>query len=114
MISPVNPNSFRLLETIVNHLVNLPETIEDNLFKAVQEQTRKDYYNHSIKPHKLVRDVRLSILQVGCFISEARYLKHTLGLIIKQIRNNILYYIEIIVLEKYTQVFKDKQCTEFV
>ena len=76
MISPVNPKSFRLLETIVNHLVNLPETIEDNLFKAVQEQTRKDYYNHSIKPHKLVRDVRLSILQVGYFIPEARCLKH--------------------------------------
>ena len=27
------------------------------------EQQRKDYYNHSIKPKKLVRDVRLSVLQ---------------------------------------------------
>merc|ERR1719354_548015 len=53
----------KLLDVILKHLVNLPNNLEAGLFKAVQEQTRKDYYNHCIKPSQLCRDVRLSVLQ---------------------------------------------------
>jgi len=51
------------LETILGHIRNLSKNITPDLFQAVMEQQRKDYYNHSIKPKKLVRDVRLSVLQ---------------------------------------------------
>jgi len=51
------------LKTILGHIRNLSKNISPDLFQAVMEQQRKDYYNHSIKPKKLVRDVRLSVLQ---------------------------------------------------
>ncbi|XP_023349391.1 nardilysin [Eurytemora carolleeae] len=49
----------RLMETILKHLTAMSDTIQESLFNAVLEQQRKNYYNHSIKPSKLVRDVRL-------------------------------------------------------
>merc|ERR1712051_591315 len=33
------------------------------MFKAVVEQQKRNYHNHSIKANKLVRDVRLGVLQ---------------------------------------------------
>ena len=38
------------------------ETTE-KIFLAVQEQQKRNYHNHSIKASKLVRDVRLQVLQ---------------------------------------------------
>jgi len=53
----------RLLETVLKHLTSLEENIDQDLFTAVREQTRRNYYNYSIKPSKLVRDLRLAVLQ---------------------------------------------------
>ena len=38
------------------------------MFLAVVEQQRKNYHNHSLKPKKLVADLRLAVLQVGHLI----------------------------------------------
>jgi len=62
-VSGLSDKIFRLLEVILHHLVTMEENVSQPLFEAVLAQTRKDYYNHSIKPSKLVRDVRLSVLQ---------------------------------------------------
>jgi hypothetical protein len=35
----------------------------DSNLKAVTSSCRKNYHNHAIRPKKLVRDVRLSLLQ---------------------------------------------------
>jgi len=53
----------RLLDVILEHMVTMENNVTEDLFRAVSEQTRKNYYNHSIKPSKLVRDVRLSVIQ---------------------------------------------------
>ena len=64
---------YRLLDVILEHMVKMDSNLTEDLFKAVLEQTRKNYYNHSIKPKKLVRDVRLAAIQVvTCnFVSKA-------------------------------------------
>ena len=38
--------------------------ITPTLFRAVAEQTKKNYYNTFIKPSKLCTDARLSLIQV--------------------------------------------------
>ena len=35
----------------------------ESIFKALVEQQKRNYHNHSIKASKLVRDVRLGVLQ---------------------------------------------------
>jgi len=52
-----------LLETIMKHVDKFETVILEEMYGAVMEQLRKNYHNHSIKPSKLVRDVRLGILQ---------------------------------------------------
>jgi nardilysin len=63
-INGLNDKLTLLLKTILKHLSNLPTNPElSNVFNAVRDQTKKNYYNFFIHPSKLVRDVRLSVLQ---------------------------------------------------
>ena len=49
--------------------------ISEDIFKAVVEQQKRNYQNHSIKASKLVRDVRLGVIQDVFF---APHEKHNL------------------------------------
>ena len=63
-INGLNDKLLLLLKTILKHLSELHSNAElPNVFNAVRDQTKKGYYNFFINPSKLVRDVRLSILQ---------------------------------------------------
>jgi nardilysin len=50
-----------VLSTMVQHIVSLD--IPEEQFKAVREQTKRSYYNNFLKPMKLVREVRLEVIQ---------------------------------------------------
>lgn len=63
----------KLLEVMINRLKSFNEDTRSEMFNAVLEQQRKNYHNHSIKAKKLVRDVRLEVLQD---IYYAPYSKH--------------------------------------
>jgi len=52
-----------LMEVMVQHLVNFKQDTNKEMFQAVLEQQRKNYHNHTIKAKRLVRDVRLELLQ---------------------------------------------------
>jgi len=63
-INGLNDKLILLLETILTHLSKLHSNTElCSVFDAVKDQTKKNYYNFFIAPSKLVRDVRLSVLQ---------------------------------------------------
>ena len=63
-INGLNDKLTLLLQTILSHLSELHSSSElSNVFDAVRDQTKKNYYNFFIAPSKLVRDVRLSVLQ---------------------------------------------------
>ena len=53
----------KLLEVIIDHLVKFEDETNQEIFEAVLDQQKRNYYNHCIKAKKLVRDVRLSLLQ---------------------------------------------------
>jgi len=52
-----------LMEVLVRRLVTFKQDISKDMFLAVLEQMRKNLYNHTIKAKRLVRDVRLGLLQ---------------------------------------------------
>jgi len=52
-----------LMEVMVQRLVSFKEDTSKEMFQAVLEQQRKNYHNHTIKAKRLVRDVRLELLQ---------------------------------------------------
>ncbi|XP_018335112.2 nardilysin [Agrilus planipennis] len=52
-----------LIDIIGNYIRNLPNTITEEMFVAVKDKEMKKYYNQFIKPSKLAKDLRLSILQ---------------------------------------------------
>jgi len=52
-----------LMEVIIKRLVSFKQDTSKDMFLAVLEQQRKNYYNHTIKAKRLVRDVRLELLQ---------------------------------------------------
>lgn len=52
-----------LLQTILEHFKSFSKDLDEDLFKAVREQVKKNYYNNFLKPDKLVREVRLAVLQ---------------------------------------------------
>merc|ERR1719430_2559330 len=52
-----------LLELIITRLCSFTTDTTEQMFKAVLEQQKKNYRNHSIKAKQLVRNVRLSVLQ---------------------------------------------------
>ncbi|XP_064605323.1 nardilysin-like [Liolophura sinensis] len=51
----------RLFELIVDHMVEF--SVSQEMFDAVKDKASRDYYNHFIKPAKLVTDLRVSIIQ---------------------------------------------------
>ena len=62
-----------LLSLIVARLASFGQDTGEQMFRAVVEQLRKNYHNHAIKARKLVRDVRLGLLQ-DCY--HAPHSKH--------------------------------------
>jgi len=52
-----------LMEVLVRRLVTFKQDTNKDMFLAVLEQLRKNYHNHTIKAKRLVRDVRLEVLQ---------------------------------------------------
>ena len=52
-----------LMEVLVRRLGTFKQDTNKDMFLAVLEQLRKNYHNHTIKAKKLVRDVRLEVLQ---------------------------------------------------
>ena len=50
-----------LLDTILSHFDKFK--IDNDMFKAVRDQVKKNYYNNFIKPQKLVKELRLSMTQ---------------------------------------------------
>jgi len=52
-----------LIEALLRRLVTFKQDTNKEMFLAVLEQLRKNYHNHTIKAKKLVRDVRLGVLQ---------------------------------------------------
>ena len=62
-VSGLSDKLSNLLWVILDHLVNFESETTEKIFLAVQEQQRRNYHNHCIKAKKLVRDVRLLVLQ---------------------------------------------------
>jgi len=60
-VSGLNHKLPILFETILDHIANFD--VAEPLFDAVKTNVSKTYYNTFIKPSKLCRDVRMSILQ---------------------------------------------------
>ncbi|XP_064624973.1 nardilysin-like [Lineus longissimus] len=60
-VSGFNHKLHKLLETVVQHMIDF-ET-KDDIFEAMRIQLTRTYHNLFIKPERLVKDVRLSILQ---------------------------------------------------
>lgn len=51
-----------LLMTIAKCIADIPTLITEEFFEVMKQEEIKAYYNNFVKPKKLVRDVRLSIL----------------------------------------------------
>ena len=63
-INGLNDKLILLLKTILTYLSELSSNPElCSVFDAIRDQTKKNYYNFFIDSSKLVRDVRLSVLQ---------------------------------------------------
>ena len=62
-MSGLNDKLGLLLETILSHIKNFEVNFTEDVFNAVREQIKKEYYNNFIKPDKLVREIRLSLMQ---------------------------------------------------
>ena len=52
-----------LLDTILSHFVAFEENIDKNMFNAVRDQVKKNYYNNFIKPGSFVKELRLFMMQ---------------------------------------------------
>ena len=74
-VSGLNDKLLNLLCTILDYLdaKKLEPALTDELFRAVKEQTKKNYYNSFIQPMKLVRELRLDILQVDHYNAVERH-----------------------------------------
>ena len=67
-------NFVDILHQIITLSILQSETTE-SVFSAVKEQQRRNYHNHCIKASKLVRDVRLSVLQD---VHHSPHMKHNI------------------------------------
>ncbi|KAK0085743.1 hypothetical protein PV325_004480 [Microctonus aethiopoides] len=63
-ISGFNQKLPLVLETISNYIAKCSDLITDDLFQLIQMEQLKSYYNFFLKPSKLGKDVRLSILML--------------------------------------------------
>ncbi len=62
-LSGLNDKLALLLDTILNHFTSFEKFFEEEFFEAVREQVKKNYYNNFIKPSKLVKELRLFMMQ---------------------------------------------------
>lgn len=62
-LSGLNDKLHFLLGVILDNVGKFEDLCTDEMFAAVRDQIKKNYYNHFIKPMKLVRDVRMSVIQ---------------------------------------------------
>ena len=62
-LNGLNDKLHLLLETILEHFAAFEEHFEEEFFGAVQDQLKKNYYNTFIKPTKLVKELRLFMMQ---------------------------------------------------
>ncbi|XP_050307401.1 nardilysin [Anthonomus grandis grandis] len=51
-----------LLDLIAKYLVNLSDTITEDMFLAIKDKLEKNHYNKLLKPSKLAKDIRLNLL----------------------------------------------------
>ena len=52
-----------LLDTILSHFVAFEENFDKDMFNAVRDQVKKNYYNNFIKPGSFVKELRLFMMQ---------------------------------------------------
>ncbi|XP_063992103.1 nardilysin-like [Diachasmimorpha longicaudata] len=64
-VSGFNQKLPLLLETIGRYIANCSELVTESLFDVMKKEQLKTYYNTFLKPSKLNKDVRLSILIVN-------------------------------------------------
>ena len=62
-LSGLNDKLHLLLETILGHFKAFEKNFDGQLFEAVRDQTKKNYYNAFIKPEKVVKELRLFMMQ---------------------------------------------------
>ena len=62
-INGLNDKISLLLDTILKHFSEFEEHFKENFFEAVRDQLKKNYYNNFIKPSKLVKELRLFMMQ---------------------------------------------------
>jgi len=79
-VSGLSDKLSNLMEVMVQRLATFKQDTNKEMFQAVLEQQRKNYHNHTIKAKRLVRDVRLDLLQN---VYHAPHDKHNL---IRQLR----------------------------
>ncbi|CAL1679205.1 unnamed protein product [Lasius platythorax] len=62
-----------LLFTVMKYMVDYPNIVTKELFEVMKEQQLKTLYNTFIKPKKLIRDVRLYILELVHYLHVDSY-----------------------------------------
>lgn len=62
-----------LLELVSQHLRALPNNMNPALFKSLKDLQRYNYFNRSIKPSQMTKDIRLSILMPTFYTSLEKY-----------------------------------------
>ncbi|XP_040583700.1 nardilysin [Lepeophtheirus salmonis] len=83
-----------LLTVIMDHINTFESRVSKEKFNAIKELTKKNYFNTFTKASKLVRDLRLSLLQ-DCYIGA-------------QMRHSIIDSIDLEVLTSFSKAFKSK------
>lgn len=51
-----------LIDTVIKHMVNFENNLNQRMFDAMKEEQIKSYYNNFLKPRKMVKEMRFSIV----------------------------------------------------
>ena len=62
-LNGLNDKLSLLLKTILGHFQKFDENIDVDFFEAVRDQVKKNYYNTFIKPDRVVKELRLFMMQ---------------------------------------------------
>ena len=62
-LNGLNDKLSLLLKTILGHFQKFDENIDTDFFEAVRDQVKKNYYNTFIKPDRVVKELRLFMMQ---------------------------------------------------
>lgn len=62
-LNGLNDKLSLLLKTILGHFQKFDENIDLDFFEAVRDQVKKNYYNTFIKPDRVVKELRLFMMQ---------------------------------------------------